>query len=288
MSEQSVTYADVRFHTPAEQKRKRRPKHTRIIETSEQEITYSDLKFHTPSKQQRQQRPTSAESKESPSPSSPWLITVILGLLCLALLVTAGVLGAKFLQASHQVRRCNEELIQKQAILKNCTQLQETLKNCTQQRDDLQANNTELSNAVNREGIDQSSLFCYILYVDKCSSCPEGWIQHREKCYHFTYERSSWQESKVYCSSHHSRLLRIENKEELDFITRRACFHWIGLFRKGAATSWMWEDGTAYSTDLFHVKKKEPGASCVLLNAGEASSYNCAQQYRCICVKRAA
>ncbi|XP_024064551.2 natural killer cells antigen CD94-like [Terrapene carolina triunguis] len=273
MSEQSVTYVDLRFHTPAEQKRKRRPKHTRIIETSEQEITYSDLKFHTPSKQQRQQRPTSAESKESPSPSSPWLITVILGLLCLALLVTAGVLGAKFLQASHQVR--SEELIQKQAILKNFTQLQKTLKNCTQQRDDLQANNTELSNAVNREG-------------DKCSSCPEGWIQHRRKCYHFTHERSSWQKSREYCSSHSSRLLRIENKEELDFINRLACFHWIGLFRTGAATSWMWEDGTAHSTDLFQVKKKEPGESCALLNAGEASSYNCAQRYCCICVKRAA
>ncbi|CAM5078557.1 unnamed protein product [Natator depressus] len=275
MSEQSVIYVDLRFHTPAEQKRKQRPKHIRVTETSEQEITSSDLKFHAPSKQQRQQRPTSAENKESPSPSSPWLITVILGLLCLALLVTAGVLGAMFLQASHQVRRQNEELIQKLAILKNFTQLQETLANCMQQRDDLQANNTELSNVLNKK-------------VDKCSSCPEGWIQHRGKCYHFTNERSSWQKSKKYCSSHMSRLLRIENKEELDFINRQACFHWIGLFRKGAATSWMWEDGTAHSTHLFQVKKKEPGESCVLLNAGEATSYNCTQQYRCICEKRAA
>ncbi|CAM4471678.1 natural killer cells antigen CD94-like [Lepidochelys kempii] len=275
MSEQSVTYVDLRFHTPAEQKRKQRTKHTRVTETSEQEITYSDLKFHAPSKQQRQQRPTSAESKESPSPSSPWLITVILGLLCLALLVTAGVLGAMVLQASHQVRRQNEELNQKQVILKNFTQLQEILKNCMQQRDYLQANNTELSNVLNKK-------------VDKCSSCPEGWIQHRGKCYHFTNERSSWHKSKKYCLSHGSRLLRIENKEELDFINRWACFHWIGLLRKGAATSWMWEDGTAHSTDLFQVKKQEPGESCVLLNAGEATSYNCTQEYRCICEKRAA
>ncbi|XP_050800568.1 C-type lectin domain family 1 member A-like [Gopherus flavomarginatus] len=273
MSDQSVTYMDLRFHTPAEQKRKQRPKHTRIIETSEQEITYSDLKFHTPSKQQRKQRPTTAESKDSP-PSSPWLLTMILGLLCLALLVTTGVLGAKFLQASLQVRRQKEELIEKQAILKNFTQLEETLKNCTQQRDDLQANNRELSKVVNREG-------------DKRSSCPEGWIQHRGKCYHFTHERSSWQKSQKYCSSQGSRLLRIENKEELDFINRLACFHWIGLFRTGAATNWMWEDGTAYSTDLLQVKKKEPGESCVLLNAGEASSYDCTQPYRCICMKRA-
>ncbi|XP_038242922.1 C-type lectin domain family 9 member A-like [Dermochelys coriacea] len=275
MSEQSVTYVDLRFHTPAEEKRKQRPRHTRVIETSEQEITCTDLKFLTPSKQQRQQRLTSAESKESPSPSSPWLITVILGLFCLALLVTAGVLGVMFLQASHQVRRQNEELIQKQAILKNFTQLQETLKNCMQQRDDFQANNTELSNVLNKK-------------VDKCSSCPEGWIQHRGKCYHFTNERSSRQKSKEYCSFHGSSLLRIGNKEELDFINGLACFHWIGLFRTGAATSWMWEDGTAHSPDLFQVKKQEPGESCVLLSAGEATSYTCSEQYRCICEKRAA
>ncbi|XP_053896704.1 natural killer cells antigen CD94-like [Malaclemys terrapin pileata] len=225
MSEQSVSFVDLRFHTPAEQKRKRRPKHARVTEFP---------------------------------PSSPWLLTVILGLLCLALLVTARVWVAMVLQASHQVGRQNEELIQKQAILKNFTKLQEILKNCMQQRG------------------------------DKCSSCPEGWIQHRRKCYHFTHERSSWEKSREYCSSHSSRLLRIENKEELDFINRLVCFHWIGLFRTGAATSWMWEDGTAYSTELFQVKRKEPGASCALLKAGEATSYNCTEQYRCICEKRAA
>lgn len=60
-----------------------------------------------------------------------------------------------------------------------------------------------------------TGLYCSLFPVDKCSSCPEGWIQHRGKCYHFTNERSSWQKSKKYCSSHGSRLLRIENKEEL-------------------------------------------------------------------------
>ncbi|KAM7181763.1 LOW QUALITY PROTEIN: oxidized low-density lipoprotein receptor 1-like [Macrochelys suwanniensis] len=202
MGEQSVTFVDLRFQTPAEQKRKRRQKHARVT--------------------------------ESPL-SSPWLPTVILGFLCLALLVTARVWGAMVLQASRQVRRQKGEFIQKQAILKNFTQLQET--NCTQQRDDLQANNTELSNVVNKEG-------------DKCSSCPEGWIQHRGKCYRFSNERRSWQKSREYCSSHGSRLLRIENKEELVFINRLACYHWIGLFRTGTATSWMWEDSTAHSTYL--------------------------------------
>ncbi|KAG6924607.1 natural killer cells antigen CD94-like, partial [Chelydra serpentina] len=131
------------------------------------------------------------------------------------------------------------------------------------------------------------ALYCSLFQGDKCSSCPEGWIQHRGKCYHFTNERRSLQKSKEYCSSHGSRMLRIENKEELDFINRLACFHWIRLFRNGAGTSWMWEDSAAHSTDMFQVKKQKPGASCVLLNAGEAASYTCTEQYRFICEKRA-
>uniref|UniRef100_A0A8C3HKU0 C-type lectin domain-containing protein n=1 Tax=Chrysemys picta bellii TaxID=8478 RepID=A0A8C3HKU0_CHRPI len=94
-------------------------------------------------------------------PSSPWLLTVILGLLCLALLVTARVWVA-------------------------------------------------MGKYLNMTG-----LYCSLFQGDKCSSCPEGWIQHRRKCYHFTHERSSWEKSREYCSSHSSRLLRIENKEEL-------------------------------------------------------------------------
>ncbi|XP_067402936.1 natural killer cells antigen CD94-like [Emydura macquarii macquarii] len=279
MSEQSVTYVDLRFHTPAEQKRKRRPEPTRVTEISKQEITYSDLKFHTPSKQQRQKTPTSAQSKESPSSSSPWLITMILGLLCLALVATTGALGTMFLQASHRVRELecihDEESIHKQDILKNQSQLQETLKNCTQERNDLQAQKSNISKVANTKG-------------DKCSSCPESWIQHKGKCYHFTNEKTTWEKCKEYCSSHGSRLLRIENKEELDFINPLVCYHWIGLSRKGLAARWMWEDGTAHSTDLFRVRMQEPGGLCALMNVGGVSSSECTGQYRSICEKRAA
>uniref|UniRef100_A0A8C4YAN3 Natural killer cells antigen CD94 n=1 Tax=Gopherus evgoodei TaxID=1825980 RepID=A0A8C4YAN3_9SAUR len=79
---------------------------------------------------------------------------------------------------------------------------------------------------------------------DKCNTCPEGWIQHRGKSYRFTHERSSWQKSREYCSSQGSRLLRIENKEELGFIKSHVSFHWIGLSRTAIGHGWVWQDGT--------------------------------------------
>uniref|UniRef100_A0A674JSN4 C-type lectin domain-containing protein n=1 Tax=Terrapene triunguis TaxID=2587831 RepID=A0A674JSN4_9SAUR len=61
------------------------------------------------------------------------------------------------------------------------------------------------------------------------SLCQEHWFQRGKKCYLFSTEYKSWLESRKACSSHGSRLLLIEGKEELDFINPLAAFHWIGL-----------------------------------------------------------
>ncbi|XP_065427967.1 C-type lectin domain family 1 member B-like [Chrysemys picta bellii] len=49
----------------------------------------------------------------------------------------------------------------------------------------------------------------------KCNLCPENWFWYGQVCYHLSTEWKTWQGSKDYCSSHDSRLLKIENKEEL-------------------------------------------------------------------------
>uniref|UniRef100_A0A8C3P7E5 C-type lectin domain-containing protein n=1 Tax=Chrysemys picta bellii TaxID=8478 RepID=A0A8C3P7E5_CHRPI len=102
---------------------------------------------------------------------------------------------------------------------------------------------------------------------DKCRPCPESWIQHGEKCYHFSKEMKTWHK---------------KNKEELDFIKSQASFHWIGLSRTAIGHSWVWQDGTPRN-----VKIQEPGEKCALFKAGEAFSHNCTGQYRYICEKRA-
>uniref|UniRef100_A0A8C8E6Q1 C-type lectin domain-containing protein n=1 Tax=Otus sunia TaxID=257818 RepID=A0A8C8E6Q1_9STRI len=97
-------------------------------------------------------------------------------------------------------------------------------------------------------------LFCF--QGHKCIPCPENWIQYGENCYHFSKEWKTWQESKAQCSALESRLLKIESKEELDFVMRSAQSYgsssfWIGLSRSGAEGPWLWEDGSAFSPDLF-------------------------------------
>uniref|UniRef100_A0A8C5EYW2 C-type lectin domain-containing protein n=1 Tax=Gopherus evgoodei TaxID=1825980 RepID=A0A8C5EYW2_9SAUR len=112
---------------------------------SEQEVTYTELKHHTPSEQLRSQRPRNSESKGIVSP--PWrIIAVILGILCLVSLGAVVALAAK---------------------------------------------------------------------GNKFNPCPENWRRHGDYCYYFSTKWKTWQESKDYCLSLGSNLLKIKNKEEL-------------------------------------------------------------------------
>ncbi|XP_053896729.1 T-cell surface glycoprotein YE1/48-like [Malaclemys terrapin pileata] len=120
-------------------------------EMSEQDVTYSELKFHSPNEQQSRQRAEKAKNEDSSSlPPHLQLILVILGIFCLVLLVTIGVLGAKVLQ--------NENPNKQHELLHNLTQLQNTLEICHQQKDDLQAKNTNLTNIVNIKVLQNKTL----------------------------------------------------------------------------------------------------------------------------------
>ncbi|XP_044858655.1 NKG2-A/NKG2-B type II integral membrane protein-like [Mauremys mutica] len=113
--------------------------------------------------------------------------------------------------------------------------------------------------------------------------CPEHWFSHGEKCYHFSTESKPWLESQKACSSHDSRLLLIENKEELDFISPLATSHWIGLSRDKTDRPWMWVNGTAFSTDQFVVKKGYVDGNCALVTGGELYSGPCKESKLYIC-----
>ncbi|XP_027670897.1 C-type lectin domain family 7 member A-like [Falco biarmicus] len=125
----------------------------------------------------------------------------------------------------------------------------------------------------------------------KCIPCPENWLQHGENCYHFSKEWKTWQESKTRCSALDSRLLKIESKEELDFTMRSAELYgsdsfWIGLSRNGAEGPWLWEDGSAFSPDLFQIRaSSSPFLDCVWLQRTNIDNAGCGEYKFYICEK---
>ncbi|CAM4440140.1 unnamed protein product, partial [Caretta caretta] len=172
------------------------------------------------------------------SSSTPlWCIAVILGILCLASLVTARVLGSQIFQISQIPCRQQENLNQFQEIIPGW----------------------------------------------KFALCPANWFPHGEKCYHFPTEYKPWLESQKACSSHGSRLLQIESKQELNFINPLATSHWIGLLRDKTDRPWMWGNGTAISTDQFAVKKGYVDGDCAVVRGRELFSDDCKDTKRYIC-----
>ncbi|XP_030906055.1 oxidized low-density lipoprotein receptor 1 [Melopsittacus undulatus] len=198
--------------------------------TSE-EVTYADLKFMTLEKFQDQELQTAA-AKDSSSPSSCWrLATMVLGVFCLSSVAAAGVLAAK----------CKDE---------NFTLQKAVMESLNQQLELLQAQNLNLTETVKQLATHRGH---------KCIPCPENWLQYGENCYFFSEEWKTWQESKAKCSALESRLIKIESKEKLDFImqsalSRSSSIFWIGLSHNRAEGPWLWEDGSAFSPDLFQIQ----------------------------------
>ncbi|XP_065260619.1 natural killer cells antigen CD94-like [Emys orbicularis] len=86
-------------------------------EMSEQALTYVDLKFQTPSKQQKKKTPKNTRDKDSSAPAPTWrLVAGILGIFCLALLIAVRVLAVNVFQISHVPCRQQDNLSQHQEI----------------------------------------------------------------------------------------------------------------------------------------------------------------------------
>ncbi|CAM4440559.1 unnamed protein product [Caretta caretta] len=118
MSEQAVTYADLKFQTPSKQQRKKTPKNTRNKEGNEEVVTYTGLKCNNASEQERRERTMNSQSKDSSASAPAWgLVAGILGIFCLALVITVGVLAANVFQISQIPCRQQENLNQFQEII---------------------------------------------------------------------------------------------------------------------------------------------------------------------------
>ncbi|XP_065413361.1 C-type lectin domain family 12 member A-like [Chrysemys picta bellii] len=113
MSEQAVTYVDLKFQTPSKKKKKKTPTNSSDKEGNEEVVTYTGLKCHNASEQERRERTMNSQSKDSSAPASAWgVIAGILGIFCLALLIAVGILAANVFQISQIPCKQQENLNQ--------------------------------------------------------------------------------------------------------------------------------------------------------------------------------
>ncbi|XP_061072098.1 CD209 antigen-like protein C isoform X4 [Conger conger] len=80
-----------------------------------------------------------------------------------------------------------------------------------------------------------------------CKPCPQDWKLFSSKCYYFSGEEKSWEDSRSDCLRQGADLVVITSEEEQGFITNRTREHpyWIGLTDSKTEGVWLWVDKTS-------------------------------------------
>uniref|UniRef100_A0AAZ1WZH7 C-type lectin domain-containing protein n=1 Tax=Oreochromis aureus TaxID=47969 RepID=A0AAZ1WZH7_OREAU len=99
-----------------------------------------------------------------------------------------------------------------------------------------------------------------------CDKCEEGWEQHGGTCYNFSISKSSWNKSRDVCRAKGGDLVKIDSREEQNFLQRRLSEimtggedkFWIGLTDSAVEGRWLWVDGSPLDQSLKFWKGTEP------------------------------
>ncbi|XP_045712329.1 killer cell lectin-like receptor 5 isoform X2 [Phyllostomus hastatus] len=115
-----------------------------------------------------------------------------------------------------------------------------------------------------------------------------------EKCYYFSCELKTYEESRKFCKKFYTTLLKIEDEKELKFtqsqLSSKSYYSWIGLTRKGANNFGTWEDNSAPSlTSLFFItnnRQQTKVGRCVMIAARKKNVSDCSGSTYHVCGKK--
>ncbi|KYO34796.1 hypothetical protein Y1Q_0010536 [Alligator mississippiensis] len=168
----------------------------------------------------------------SATPLQRQLATLVLGILCLILLITTGVLGYNVVQLGIQRKSFHEQVGYLSSELTSC------------QNQGVPGSVQELPHDIGEK-------------------CPARWSHSTSRSYLFSPEKRHWDQCKYSCSSHSASLITMESREELDFIMTESLHYsedrgsttyyfpfWTGLVYDSVRGKWFWEDGTTLSSGM--------------------------------------
>ncbi|CAI5691513.1 unnamed protein product [Oreochromis niloticus] len=236
MPEAEVVYSDVKFT--------RGKKGASEAVTPSTDSTYSEIKI-------AKTQPSTAQLSEGPQPAvvikeskvtSERVVLVVLSVLLAAALIALCFTTIKIITTNKQLEnlehhkmKCESNFTETLSKIKPCSTVQPT---CPGPK----------------------------VINDPCYKCEGGWEQHGRKCYYFSNNKSSWNESRDQCRAKGGDLVKIDSREEQSFLERRLTAvmneaedkFWIGLTDSAVEKTWVWVDGSPLNESLKFWSGKEP------------------------------
>ncbi|AXF48528.1 lectin-related NK cell receptor ly49l1-like protein [Bufonid herpesvirus 1] len=126
--------------------------------------------------------------------------------------------------------------------------------------------------------------------VQQPDPCLDDWVWYRQKCYYFSEEHKTWEDSQEFCKLHNASLVIIESKKELKFLFRSKeseTKNWIGLKSTDDNTGWIWVNGTLYTGDIFPIPKLSSKTQYLYLSKKNINAHTQIYENHWICSKSA-
>ncbi|XP_067554719.1 killer cell lectin-like receptor subfamily B member 1 isoform X2 [Pseudorca crassidens] len=119
--------------------------------------------------------------------------------------------------------------------------------------------------------------------------CPTNWQLIGDKCLLFYDTYKPWNDSLADCFTKESRLLLIQDQEELRLIQNRidkgAIMFWIGLNFTLPEKNWKWINGSFLNSNMLQITGDAKENSCVYISRTQITSEDCATENKWICQK---
>ncbi|CAL8385929.1 unnamed protein product [Gadus morhua 'NCC'] len=192
---------------------------------------------------------------QQPDPVSPprWPIRAVVVLLVLLSVV----LLAGLLWCAVQHKTVLEKTV---CMDRDMEQHHQRLKNVTEQHKTVSMEVEQLLQRLKNVTEQRDSLLCK-------QDCQGGWDKFGCKCYQFTRQWGSWNNSRESCVTHRADLVVVDSKEEMDFISRYEDKIWLGATDEASEGLWRWVDGTVLSVDNPSWRRGKPdggkGKNCL-------------------------
>nr|XP_012595439.1 killer cell lectin-like receptor subfamily F member 1 isoform X1 [Microcebus murinus] len=146
--------------------------------------------------------------------------------------------------------------------------------------------NLKVNNGTRGDISNKDTGHCVSRAADQTVVCPSEWLKYQGKCYWFSAEMKTWNDSYVYCLERKSHLLIIQDQPEMAFIQRnlkQSNYVWIGLYFTSMKKPWTWVDGSPLDSKMFVIKGPAKESSCAATKESKIYSETCGSVFKWIC-----